>query len=270
MDKKALKILSATYWTSNGWKPEEEQVTPPEDFLYAKRAGVMFDPIRLSHEDIVRRALEVRGRIDPQVVADAFLASLSTRRLELRSALGSYAVLRHFPPHEHHDRRTRCPVCGAVRRSGRGRGSQRAQLRAVQVGWRAPRGADVRHVRPGAIPEPRLRPRPRDADIEIFRRILRTIESVPPDMTAPRLEKVLGGVFPSNKAEREILITILGYAGILPVPDHAGFLDGFVPSDERALPPQRFVDMGYPVCWWKGRYGIDRAALRDWFPALEV
>ncbi len=269
MDKKALKILTATYWTSNGWKPEEKQITPPEDFLYAKQSGVMFDPIRLSHRDLVRRALEVRGRIDPQVVADAFLASLSTRRLELRSALGSYAVLRHFPPHEHHDRRTSCPVCGAD--DAPDEDEDLNVLNFERFKW-----GGVRHEEPmyptfdleqflGLDP-----PLPTDADIEIFRRILQTIESVPPDMSAPRLEKVLGGVFPSNKAERQILITILGYAGILPVPDHAGFLDGFVPSDERALPPQRFVDMGYPVCWWKGRYGIDRAALRDWFPALGV
>ena len=73
---------------------------------------MMFDPIRLSHGDIVRRAIEVRTRVDPQVVADAFLVSLSTRKLEPRSALGSYAVLRHFPPHEHYDRRKGCPVWG--------------------------------------------------------------------------------------------------------------------------------------------------------------
>src|SRR5436309_3507884 len=131
VDKRALKILFATYWSSNGWKRKEEQVTLPEDLLYAKQVGVMFDPIRLSHEDIVRRAIEVRGRIEPQAVADAFLASLSTRRLGLRSALGSYAVLRH-------------------------------------------------------------------------------------------------------------------------------------------LPTQCVVEMGYPACWWRGRYGIDEATLRSWFPTLEA
>jgi hypothetical protein len=103
MDRKALNILFSTYWSSTGWKPERDQVTPAADLLHAKRAGVMFDPVRPSHEGIVRRAIEVRVRVDPEAVAAAFLASLSTRRLELRSALGSYAVLRHFPDHDHHD-----------------------------------------------------------------------------------------------------------------------------------------------------------------------
>jgi hypothetical protein len=69
MDKKALKILAATYWSSAGWKPESEQITSPDDLHYAKHAGIMFDPIRLSHVDIVRWATEVRTRIDHHVVA---------------------------------------------------------------------------------------------------------------------------------------------------------------------------------------------------------
>jgi hypothetical protein len=103
--KKALKTLFTTYWSSQGGKPERDQVTAADDFLHAKRAEVMFDPVRLSHEEIVRRAIDVRARVDPESIAAAFLASLSNRRLELRSALGSYAVLRHFPAHDHHDDR---------------------------------------------------------------------------------------------------------------------------------------------------------------------
>ena len=74
MDKKALQILFKTYWSSSGWKPEEEQITPPDDLLYAKRAGAMFDPVRLSHREIVRRALDARERVDAVAVADSFLA----------------------------------------------------------------------------------------------------------------------------------------------------------------------------------------------------
>jgi hypothetical protein len=113
VDKKALKILTSTYWSSARWEPESEHITPPDDLRYAKQAGVMFDPIRLSHLDIVQRAIKIRSKFDPDIIASAFLASLSTRRLELRSALGSYAVLRHFPHHEHHKQRKSCPVCGA-------------------------------------------------------------------------------------------------------------------------------------------------------------
>jgi hypothetical protein len=269
VDKRALKILFATYWSSNGWKRKEEQVTLPEDLLYAKQVGVMFDPIRLSHEGIVRRAIEVRGRIEPQAVADAFLASLSTRRLELRSALGSYAVLRHFPTHEHRDRSKQCPICGAYNHP-----DEHEDLNVLN--FERFKWGGVRHEGPVYATFDLERfvsldpPSPTDADVAIFRRILREIESVPPETTAPQLEKSLVGILPSNKAEREILVNILGYLGVLAVPDHAGFSNGFVQSRERHLPPQRYVEMGYPACWWKARYGIDEAALRSWFPNLQA
>jgi hypothetical protein len=43
IDKKALRILSSTYWSSTGWR--DKYHTPPDDFKYAKSQGLMFDPI---------------------------------------------------------------------------------------------------------------------------------------------------------------------------------------------------------------------------------
>jgi hypothetical protein len=269
VDRKALKILSDTYWSSKGWKPESEQVTPDEDFLHARRAGVMFDPVRLSHDEIIRRALRAVDEIDPADVADAFLSSLSTRRLELRSALGSYAVLRHLPAHEHHDRRKECPVCGECDRP-------REDVDLNVLNFERFKWGGVRHEQPsyaGFDLERFLeaeRPDPKDSDRAIFRDILRAVESAPPETTAPRLQARLGGIFPSNKAEREILINILGYSGILRTPGHPGFRDRFIPIRDRESPPHRFVDMGYPACWWRKRDGIDLDAVRDYFPEMNL
>jgi hypothetical protein len=268
VDKKALKILFTTYWSSKGWVPDGEWNTSPDDLCYAKRAGVMFDPIRLSHGDIVRRAIEIQWRFDPQAIANAFLASLSTRRLELRSALGSYAVLRHFPPHEHHVRRKSCPVCGGY--DAPDQDEDLNVLNFERFKWGGVRHEDPLYATFDLEWFRRLDPpSPTEADVAIFLRILRAIESVPPDTTAPQLEKTLGGLLPSNKAERDVLVNILGFTGVLTIPEHAGFLNGFVRSDERDLPPHRFVDLGYPACWWKGRHGINYTALRFWFPTLE-
>jgi len=45
-DRRALKVLFDTYWCSKGWKsagkPGWTPQTPPEDYDYAIRAGVMF------------------------------------------------------------------------------------------------------------------------------------------------------------------------------------------------------------------------------------
>lgn len=268
MDKKALKILFKTYWSSTGWRPEKDQVTPADDLLFAKRAGVMFDPIRLSHEEIVQRSLDVMARIDPEAIADAFLASLSTRRLELRSALGSYAVLRHFPAHDHQDHRLQCQVCGEYDRSGDEEDLNVLSFERFKWGG-------VRHEQPtyALFDLERFmeseRPNWKNSDLAILRNLLRAIESVPPATTGPQLQAKLEGLFPSNKAERDILINILGYCGILRTPGHPGFGDRFIPFCDQEKPPHRFVDLGYPACWWKGRDGIDRDGVRAYFPALD-
>jgi hypothetical protein len=112
LDKRALKILFDTYWTSRGWKREDEYRVSPEDFAYAKAQGVMFEPIKIEHAQILTRISNAISKLDCRRVADAFLASLSTRRLDLRSVLGSYAVFQHLPHHDPNGVGRRCGICG--------------------------------------------------------------------------------------------------------------------------------------------------------------
>ncbi len=79
----------------------DHPVTPPADFEYAKATGVMCDPIDLlTHDETVSGVREAVAAVNERGVSGAFLASLASRRLELRSALGSYAVARHLPAHD--------------------------------------------------------------------------------------------------------------------------------------------------------------------------
>src|SRR5262245_36590248 len=118
-DARAVSVLFDTYWTSAGWRKDNTRSTRPGDFEYAKRAGVMFDPIRVGHDDIVKRAITAVRRVKRQAVADAFIVSLASRCLEVRSALGSFAVLQHFPRHQPPRQRGACPVCGEYNLPGR-------------------------------------------------------------------------------------------------------------------------------------------------------
>ena len=86
---KAIQILIDTHWSSAGWKLDP-RTTPPADFEYAKSKGTMFDPLHLTHDEMVQRIIQVRSKLTPQHVGDAFLASLTTRHLEFRCALASY------------------------------------------------------------------------------------------------------------------------------------------------------------------------------------
>ncbi len=264
MDARAIDILFRTYWSSAGWRRDEERSVSPEDFAYARRAGVMFDPVLISHQDLVRKAIAVQDNISREAIANGFLASLSARRVYLRSALGSYAVLRHFPPHEFSIIDLRCATCGTYVRT-----TDLIDLNILnfeRLKW-----GGVRHLDPvyatfdcgqfAHLPYPT----PTRADVEILHALLHTIASVPPRTTAAELQKHLTRVLPSNKSERDILVGILGLCGILATPGHPSFFQRFIPQAERAEPSRAYCEMPYPACWWKGSDGIDREALAFWF-----
>src|SRR5205085_6428309 len=121
LDRRALRALFGTYWTAGGWRDASGNKTPTpppaaEEVEYARAAGYMFDPRSLTHDQIVAWLLRSRAAVRREEVAAAFLASLGTRRLEWRSALGSFAVARHFPAHTHRDvaNANYCMICGSL------------------------------------------------------------------------------------------------------------------------------------------------------------
>ncbi|MDP1799564.1 MAG: hypothetical protein Q8K78_18850 [Planctomycetaceae bacterium] len=263
-DRRALKVLFDTYWTSAGWRDERSRSTPPEDLEYAKQAGVMFDPIRLSHDDIVKRAVAAVRGVKRQAVADAFIVSLSSRRLDLRSALGSFAVFQHFALHPVPGIRLPCPECGEY--DGKPKAQDLNVLNFERLKW-----GGVRHDQPlyAAIDLELFRQlpgvAPTAADVAIFKGVLKAIEASPVKTSSAVLQKSLAQAVKSSKAERDVLVGILGYCGILATPAHPGFLSRFVPWSERDLPDRRFVDMAYPACWWQSADGINAKALAYWF-----
>lgn len=116
MDDRAVRTLFSTYWSAAGWRPESERVLQPEEFAHARDCGVMFDPATVDHAGIVAAAMGARDAVDSRAVADSFVVSLGTRELDRRSALGSYAVLSHFPGHDWSGSIPSCAVCGGYYR----------------------------------------------------------------------------------------------------------------------------------------------------------
>src|SRR5579884_1814516 len=113
-DSHALRILFDTYWSPAGWKRRPYE-TPPEDLAYAIQSGYMFPSQKLSHDEAVARARRAVQAISMQKVGDVFLASLTTRRLEWRSALGNYAVAKQLPDHTFMGDEKWCQVCYAYK-----------------------------------------------------------------------------------------------------------------------------------------------------------
>jgi len=265
LDRRALKVLFDTHWTSAGWRDRGSQSTPPGDLEYAKQAGVMFDPIQVvAHDDIVKRAIAAVRGVNRQAVAEAFLVSLSSRRLDLRSALGSFAIFQHFAAHPTPSDDERCPMCGVY--GGRTGQEDLNVLNFERFKW-----GGVRHNQPLYASLdlelfrqlPRVDPSP--SDVAVFKGVLKAIEAAPAETSSAALQKHLAKSFKSSKAERDVVVGILGYCGILATAKHRGYTHRFVPWTDRDLPARRFVDMAYPACWWKRSDGVNQEALAYWF-----
>jgi hypothetical protein len=267
VDRRAVKILFDTYWTSAGWRDEKARSTPPADFEYAKRTGVMFDDIRLSHDGVMKRALAAVRGVDRNAVANAFVVSLVSRRLELRSALGSFAVLQHFPGHSATAGRGACPLCGEYDHA-----SEAEDLNVLN--FERFKWGGVRHDRPlYAALDLELfaraaAPQPGPDNVRLLKALFDAIEKAPPRTSSASLEKHLSKALKSNKPERDVVIAILGFCDILSTNDHPGYMRRFVASSARELPDRHFVDMAYPACWWTRADGISHEAIEYWFGHL--
>jgi hypothetical protein len=127
--------------------------------------------------------------------------------------------------------------------------------------WGGVRRDDLVYVRfdlDQFVAEPAVAPTTDDG--QLFAALIDALRNAPPTMTASQAEVLLRSL-KSNRAERQVMLDILGVCGILETASYRGYTDSFVDADRRELPPLRFVEHAYPVCWWKGSDGVNRAAL---------
>lgn len=263
MDKRALKILFDTFWSSAGWKPDAARITSSDDSAYAKSKDMMFDPVFVEHDRAQNQLLSLVSQIDRRRVANAFLSSLSTRRLDWRSALGSYTVFQHMPPHAESQVNGRCAVCNMYSGS---REENLSVLNFERYKW-----GGVRHDQvPYAFLDLSLFikediPEPTAEDVSIFRSVISKIKESPVKASSASLQTHFSRVLKSNKAERDVFVSLLGFCDILATSRNPGYSERYIPSCERILPDSRFVDMPYPVCWWTSIDGVNENIIGEYF-----
>lgn len=270
MDKKAKNILFQTYWSSKGWK--DKYITAPDDFLYAKEKGLMFDPITISHDDCINQILEIVNSISSEQVAKAFLSSLSTRRLDWRSGIASYYIAKLIPLHKYtpvasgysyqNDKVVSvsytCEVCKNLKYGVIGDENYVKKdlnvLNFERIKWGGVRHGDLLYTlfdleqfQKEQIAEPT------ETDIIIFKNILRAAASCKtgdhPSVLRDKLKDI--PELKSNQNERAVILEILACIGVLkPM------------SYDRAIRGKNdwtFVE------YWRGEDGYDNDAVEKYF-----
>jgi hypothetical protein len=270
-DKQAESILFDAYWTPKGWK--RVPTTPPDDFAYAKQAGYMFDPVTVDHDLLVAELIHLRSRLNAVEVGQAFSDSLTTGRLDLRSALGSYGAILRLPKHRLYDflashestSRHTCPLCKFYVRTET---EDINVLNFERFKWGGVRHHDPLYALLDLQQFEAAGREPHAQTLEPLFRILDAASNAPASARPNDLIKMIAPHLPGNRAQRRIVIGILGHAGILQPGSHPGFFDGY-PTD-RESPRDAKNDWPYPVLWWRGRDGVNAAALAYYFPDLKI
>ncbi len=117
-DQRVVKLLSKACWSSTGWKSKLDLTR--DEIVYLESAGFAPHKRELTHDQCVAWAFESVSRVTAEQVSAAFVWSLTSRQLEYRSALGSFAYLHLMPDHSF--MRTRglssdlCMTCGLGRK----------------------------------------------------------------------------------------------------------------------------------------------------------
>lgn len=272
MDKRAKKILFNTYWSSKGWKTEKERYTSPEDFTYAKEKGLMFEPITITHDECVKRIVKLANNITMEQVTRAFLCSLSMRRLDWRSAVSSYYIATLITEHKYTPAESghffegdvathisyTCGICRNLKYGIVGNEYYNNEdlnvLNFERIKWGGVRHGqllytlfDLEQFLKEEIPEPT------SEDTEIFKEILKAVDSCNPTDYPSALRSKLADIvsLKANKAERDVIIEILACIGVLAPKSYD-------------RPEVGKHDWKY-AAYWRGEDGYDSALVDKYF-----
>jgi hypothetical protein len=206
VDKKARDILFKTYWTSAGWTNDENRKTDPGDFEFAKSKGLMFDPISITKDELISRLDTILKNISLKKITDAFLCSLTNKRLDWRSGLASYA----------NGKRLLSDKTVPDRFYNFGNNEDLNVLNFERIKWGGVRHSQgLYNLLDLELLSAEIIPPPANQDLELFNKILSTIENSQTGDTPGKLRDNLKEVFQGSKDERHVLMEILGCAGIL-------------------------------------------------------
>ena len=269
-----LKLLFDSFWSSLGWSENE---ISDETFQICKSQGYMFDPPSvISHDEYMKRIVDVVHRIKPKDVAGAFLYSLSTRSLEYRSVLGSYWYAVAIPEHQFlNDKKYYCcPVCDWYRWDEE---DQKRHEGLNVLNFERHKWGGVRHTCGQYalfdLEQFLLLPKviPTEEDIRLFRSILDCVTEMSPNKKVGELQKIITAkkILKSNKSEIQILLNILGICGILSSPDNPCYIDRFVEINGRD-PVESKNDYAYPTNRWHASDGINMDRLHIVFNGYDI
>ena len=257
----AQQLLLKSYWGSSGWKTP---VFTNEENKLLYQNNLSRQKITLNHDQVMKWAIDTCNNISKESIVNAFLYSLSTRKLEYRSPLGSYAHLHHMKSHiyERADgfHTSFCKTCGFS--EGQGKDINFSVLSFEKYKWGGVRHYQIVYMAYDLEQFSHMdKVSSCKEDYKILHNIL-DVANTSKNFTV--LKKNLSKVIKSNDSERGQLCQILGYTGIIQPDDCPSFADSYIDWCSRGDGKPK-SDMKYPIGWWEGN-SHRKKAVKYWFP----
>ena len=277
-----FKNLKELFW-DNGWKREIslfwvcnemslDDFISKDNFLKAKNDGYMFDyPESISHNETIEKLKSILKEINKEDVANAFLYSLSSRKLEYRSALGSYWYAISIVEHESTSEDI-CKICDWYKWEEEPKNYD--VLHGLNVfNFERYMWGGVRHTKLNYvlfdleqfIKLPKVIPS--SDDYELLNKILKCINELDSNYKAKKYQEYLTKkkIIKSNKNELSSLIDILGICGVLSSSRYPCYAVRFAPSDGSRDPEEYYNDFTYPVNRWTVSDGVNKERFKEVF-----
>ena len=247
MNKKAVQILNRLM------DDQKKHSVSAEELAYARKMGVVVEDQPITHDQAIDILEQVFEAVSLEDATQAFLYSLSSRDVDYRYILASYAYARSWFSFDQ-GRTQEVPekLTGSFFNWVKHRGG----------GIWETIGKPIFYLEQFASMELRVAS---DVDVEILRSILELADSMEDKASGSALATAIrtAKLLPCNQAEAVGILETLGICGILDVPGHPGFLHSFTPPLERDTGDLR-QSLSYPLNWWRGADGV------NWENGVEV
>ncbi|MEM7011840.1 MAG: hypothetical protein AAF585_10190 [Verrucomicrobiota bacterium] len=255
---------------SESWPADDGVIVPDGELRHLIEQGWIPVVLTLSNQEVLDWLFEERAKITKESVANAFMAGLSSKRYDLHSPLGSFAVFYAIGKDSVDEfasedgisewRRIDGPterdfLQKAYDRLNPQYGGHDSMVYAAYDFWR------FNQIQC---------PMPTESDQRILEKCLNAIRNLPEIATLTHLDKALSGIVKGNKRDRQHILEILGYCGILGTPDGIPMRKRYFTRRSAPMPDHFYSrEWHYPASFWNGSIGIDEAEVSFWFPGFE-
>lgn len=269
-DPKTVELLKKIFIKAG------KRMFTPELQAQLKELGIQSKPVAISHESVNQCALKAKDLVTLKNCANAFIAGLSSDLTALRAPLRAFAVLSHFPDHEHTGNskgvsRSVCQVCGYSSGSLEGKYCEADNLQCLLVAGMHGRVNDAYQAAKTLewfATLPALSPT--TVQINRFNQLLQFIADSPGNGTVNSLAKDLSPFLGGDKYTRLYFLETLGYCGAFPTETGKPLLGKWI--NRKSIPehPAKFNEAESPACFWSRQSGFDAAQFRKVFPSVPL